>query len=185
MKLQIKRLTTTAILPTRNYSTDSGLDLYADIDNKIEVPPLVTYKLASPLINTDFSKEEETYKDELVKLSTNLNRVLIPTGIAIKLPEVDCWPNPTPYETYEATIRPRSGLAVKQGISVHLGTIDNQYVGEIKVLVYNFSNHPIEIEPGMKIAQLVIQKVHLPEIIEVEELGDTERGVKGFGSSGI
>lgn len=185
MKLQIKRLTTTAILPTRNYSTDSGLDLYADLQDKVILPSTIAYKLEEPKPVIEGERREGKTYLKFERFEINSNRVLIPTGIAIKLPEVDCWPNTTPYETYEATIRPRSGLAVKQGISVHLGTIDNQYVGEIKVLVYNFSNHPIEIEPGMKIAQLVIQKVYLPEIIEVEELGDTERGVKGFGSSGI
>jgi deoxyuridine 5'-triphosphate nucleotidohydrolase len=184
MQLQIKKLNQSAILPTRAYSLDSGMDLYACLDEIIILPPAVSYELVNS--KTEYKETEEWFIKQIYfsKFETSPARVLIPTGIAIKLPEIDCWPN-EPYETYEATIRPRSGLAVKQGISVHLGTIDSTYTGELKVLVYNFSNQEVVITHGMKIAQLVIQKVYLPQLVEVNELTATSRGNNGFGSTGV
>ena len=105
-------------------------------------------------------------------------RQLIPTGLFIELPE-DC----------EAQIRPRSGLAMKHGITVlnSPGTIDPDYRGEIKVLLVNLSDEPFEIQHGERIAQMVIarfQQVELQEVKTVEELSSTERGDGGFGHSG-
>jgi len=87
---------------------------------------------------------------------------------------------------YEVQIRPRSGLAYKHGITVlnTPGTIDSDYRGEIKVLLINHSNEAFEIKTGERIAQAVIAPVVQAEIIEVEELSDTERGAGGFGSTG-
>lgn len=105
-------------------------------------------------------------------------RKLIPTGLFIELPE-DC----------EAQIRPRSGLAMKHGITVlnSPGTIDPDYRGEIKVLLINLSQEPFEIQHGERIAQMVIakfQQVKLDEVSSVEALSSTERGAGGFGHSG-
>jgi len=104
-----------------------------------------------------------------------LERALLPTGIAIALPE-DC----------EAQIRPRSGLAWKKGLSClnTPGTVDADYRGELKVLMVNLSNAPVEINPGERIAQLVISKRIQAIWEEVEELDSTRRGAGGFGSTG-
>jgi dUTP pyrophosphatase len=104
-----------------------------------------------------------------------LERALVPTGIAIALPE-DC----------EAQIRPRSGLALKKGLSClnTPGTVDADYRGEVKVLLVNLSSSPAEINPGERMAQLVISKRIQAVWEEVEELDSTPRGVGGFGSTG-
>lgn len=105
-------------------------------------------------------------------------RKLIPTGLFIELP-ADC----------EAQIRPRSGLALKHGISVlnSPGTIDADYRGEICVILVNLSQKPFEIQPGERIAQMVIaqfRQVELVEVASLNDLSDTERGAGGFGHSG-
>ena len=104
-----------------------------------------------------------------------LCRVLIPTGIYIELPE-----------GYEAQVRPRSGLALKHGITVlnSPGTIDADYRGEICVILVNLSNIPFTIASGTRIAQLVFSKYEQAELVEVEELNNTERGEGGFGHTG-
>lgn len=102
-------------------------------------------------------------------------RALIPTGLFMELPA-----------GFEAQVRPRSGLAIKSGITVlnTPGTIDADYRGEIKVVLINLSQEPFTINSGDRIAQMVIAKHETAEWIEVEELSDTERGSGGFGSSG-
>ncbi len=102
-------------------------------------------------------------------------RKLISTGLAFEIEK-----------GYEVQIRPRSGLAYKHGITVlnSPGTIDSDYRGEIKVLLVNFGNEEFEIKVGERIAQAVVAPVIQAEIIEVEELSDTERGSGGFGSTG-
>lgn len=104
-----------------------------------------------------------------------LERAMVPTGLFIELPE-----------GYEAQIRPRSGLAAKHGISVtnSPGTIDADYRGEIKVLLVNLSKEPFTINPGERIAQMVIARHEKVEWEEVEILDETERGAGGFGSTG-
>ena len=105
-----------------------------------------------------------------------LERKLIPTGLYIELPV-----------GYEAQIRPRSGLALKRGLTVlnTPGTIDADYRGEIGVILINMSNEAQVIEPAERICQMVIAKHEQPELIEVEVLGETERGAGGFGHSGV
>lgn len=102
-------------------------------------------------------------------------RGLIHTGIQIELPK-----------NTEAQIRPRSGLALKNGITTlnSPGTIDEGYRGEIGVILINHGNEVFKVEQGMKIAQMVIKPVFKVNIIEASELSDTERSEKGFGSSG-
>jgi dUTP pyrophosphatase len=107
-----------------------------------------------------------------------LERKLIPTGLFIELPD-DC----------EAQVRPRSGLALKHGITVlnSPGTIDADYRGEIGVILINLSQEPFEIQPGERIAQMVIaqfRQVELVEVASMDELSGTERGAGGFGHSG-
>ena len=105
-----------------------------------------------------------------------MERVLIPTGLFIEVPE-----------GYEAQVRPRSGLAIKNGITVlnTPGTIDADYRGEVKVVLVNLSNEPFIIQNGDRIAQMIIAKYEKIAWTQVEQLSDTERGAGGFGSSGI
>ena len=105
-----------------------------------------------------------------------LERKLIKTGIAIALPN-----------NYEAQVRHRSGLALKNGISVLNTpvTIDADYRGEIGVILINLSNEDFVVERGMRIAQLVISPIVQAELVEVEELDETLRGQGGFGSTGV
>ena len=103
-------------------------------------------------------------------------RVAIPTGIYLQLPEI-----------LEAQVRPRSGLAYKNGITVlnSPGTIDADYRGEIGVLLINLSNENYTIKNGDRIAQMVIAKYEQAEWLEVNHLDDSQRGEGGFGSTGV
>ena len=105
----------------------------------------------------------------------SLERSLVPTGLFIELPV-----------GYEAQIRPRSGLAIKQGISLvnTPGTIDSDYRGEIKVILVNLSNTPVIIKDGERICQMVIARHERAEWIPCEQLTETDRGERGFGHTG-
>lgn len=104
-----------------------------------------------------------------------LERALVPTGLFIELPG-----------GFEAQIRPRSGLAAKRGLTMlnSPGTVDSDYRGEIKCIVVNLSNEPQIIEPGERIAQMVIARYEQINWQETDRLEDTERGAGGFGSTG-
>ena len=104
-----------------------------------------------------------------------LQRTLVPTGLYIALPK-----------GYEAQVRPRSGLAIKHGITVlnSPGTVDADYRGELRTILVNLSNDPFEIVPGERIAQMVIARHEQVEWEEVDQLDETERGAGGFGSTG-
>lgn len=103
-------------------------------------------------------------------------RVLVPTGLKIQLPE-----------GYEAQVRPRSGLALKEGITVlnSPGTIDSDYTGDVGVILINHGKQAFIIQNGDRIAQLVFQKVEQAEFEVVDSLEETERGEGGFGSTGV
>ncbi|MCH2223702.1 MAG: dUTP diphosphatase [Crocinitomicaceae bacterium] len=105
-----------------------------------------------------------------------LERVLVKTGLFMEIPV-----------GYECQVRPRSGLALKKGISVlnAPGTIDADYRGEIGVILINLSNESFQIENGERIAQLVFAKVEQAEWLNVEILSETDRGAGGFGSTGV
>ncbi|HNE50786.1 MAG TPA: dUTP diphosphatase [Chitinophagales bacterium] len=105
-----------------------------------------------------------------------LQRALIPTGLYIELPE-----------GYEAQVRPRSGLALKKGVTVlnSPGTIDSDYRGEIKIILINLSNETTIINTGERIAQLIVTKYEKVSFKEVDELNETERGEGGFGHTGV
>ena len=113
--------------------------------------------------------------EESIELKS-LERVLVPTGLFMELPVGT-----------EAQIRPRSGLAFKNGITVlnTPGTIDADYRGEIKVLLVNLSSDVFIVEPGERIAQMVVAKLEQVEWEEQSELSESERGVGGFGSTGV
>jgi dUTP pyrophosphatase len=113
--------------------------------------------------------------DEAVTLQP-LERRLIPTGLHIALPA-----------GYEAQVRPRSGLALKKGITVlnSPGTIDADYRGEIGVVLINLSQEPFVVNDGERIAQMVIARHEQGELTEVEVLDETERGEGGYGHTGV
>lgn len=112
--------------------------------------------------------------DQPVTLQS-LERRLIPTGLFIELPD-----------GYEAQIRPRSGMAIKQGITClnSPGTIDSDYRGELKVILINLSNEPQLLSHGDRIAQMVISSVDKASLILVEQINSTQRGEGGFGHTG-
>jgi dUTP pyrophosphatase len=103
-------------------------------------------------------------------------RELVPTGLTMELPQ-----------GYEAQVRPRSGLALKSGVTVlnSPGTIDSDYRGEIGVILINLGAEPFEITRGARIAQMVIAPVTQAQLIEVSEINETSRGAGGFGSTGV
>jgi dUTP pyrophosphatase len=141
VKLLVKRLSPSAILPAYAHPGDAGLDLFA---------------------NAALSIEPGETK-------------LVPTGISIELPT-----------NTEAQVRPRSGLALKHGITVlnSPGTIDHGYRGEVGVILINHGRARFDVQPGMKIAQLVITACLSVAVEESGELSGTARGQGGFGSTG-
>ena len=128
-----------------------------------------------PKYQTELSAGMDLYAniDESITLKS-LERKLIPTGLFLELPE-----------GYEAQVRPRSGLAIKNGISVlnAPGTIDADYRGEIGVILVNLSTEDFSINNGDRIAQMVIAKYETAEWQQVSEINKTERGAGGFGST--
>ena len=112
--------------------------------------------------------------DQPVTLQS-LERMLIPTGLFLELPN-----------GYEAQVRPRSGLAIKQGITClnSPGTIDSDYRGELKVILINLSNEPQVLSHGDRIAQMIISSVDKANLILVQEINTTQRGEGGFGHTG-
>ena len=137
--MEVKRLSTHAILPRRASDGAAGYDLFSS---------------------------------DSVTLGPG-DLVCVPTGIAIKVPP----------GTY-GRIAPRSGVTVKHHVHVGAGVIDSDYTGEIKVVLYNNGKNSATFEALDRIAQLIIEKIDLPEIREVQELGETARGAGGFGSTG-
>ncbi len=103
-------------------------------------------------------------------------RALVHTGLVVNLPPM-----------HEAQVRPRSGLALKHGVTVlnTPGTIDSGYRGEIGVILANFGDSPFKVAKGDKVAQLVIAPVLQPVVVEVQEIDETDRGAGGFGSTGV
>lgn len=133
-------------------------------------------KYPSPAYATPYSAgvDLKANIEESITLGS-LERTMIPTGLYIQLPQ-----------GYEAQVRPRSGLAAKHGITVtnSPGTIDADYRGEVCVLLVNLSAQAFTIEPGERVAQMVIARHEHVEWEEVEQLDDSLRGTGGFGSTG-
>lgn len=128
-----------------------------------------------PRYATELAAGADLHADEGVILRPG-ERKLVSTGIAIALPE-----------GYEAQVRPRSGLAFKNGVTVlnAPGTVDADYRGELKVLLINHGTELFIAEPGDRIAQLVVAPVQKVGFVEMDELPSTERGEGGFGSTGV
>lgn len=141
---------------------------------KIEIINKSSYPLPEYATLNSAGMDLRANIEEAIELKS-LERTAIPTGLYIALPE-----------GFEAQIRPRSGLALKHGISLvnTPGTIDADYRGEIKVILVNLSNEPFTIQPGERICQMVIARYTRAEWHEVSILRETERGTGGFGSTG-
>lgn len=132
------------LLPQYMSEWASGMDLYANIDEPLEIKPF--------------------------------ERAIIPTGLIFEIPE-----------GYEAEIRPRSGLAMKYGITVlnTPGTIDADYRGEVKIILINLSKEPYIVKKGDRVAQIVFKEVVRAKIEETDNLGSTKRDIGGFGHTGF
>jgi dUTP pyrophosphatase len=142
VSLRVRRLDPRAVLPTRAYAGDAGLDLYAL---------------------------------ESVSLGPG-GRAAVPTGVAVEIPA-----------GHAGLVLPRSGLAARHGIALvnAPGLIDSGYRGEVRVLLLNTDRAAAyEVRAGDRIAQLLVVRYETPEVVEVEELAESERGAGGFGSSG-
>jgi dUTP pyrophosphatase len=143
IELAIQRLREDAVVPTRAYSGDAGLDLAAC--ERVELGPG--------------------------------ERATVGTGLAVAIPD-----------GYAGFVQPRSGLAARHGITIvnTPGLVDSGYRGELRVILLNTdTSEPFVVEPGMRIAQLVVMPVPGLDLIEVDELPESERGVRGFGSSAV
>lgn len=128
-----------------------------------------------PVYATDGSSGMDIRASEAAEIAPG-DFAAVPTGLSIEMPR-GC----------ECQVRPRSGLAAKHGVTVlnAPGTIDSDYRGEIKVILINHGKEPFMVQPGDRIAQLVFASAARAEMIEAEELSDTERGDGGFGHSGV
>jgi dUTP pyrophosphatase len=139
-KLQVKILSSGAVLPTRKSAFAAGFDISAS--ESIVIPAK--------------------------------SRAVVKTGLSIACPA----------GTY-ARIAPRSGLAVKRFIDVGGGVIDADYRGEVGVVLFNFDDEPFNVIKGDRIAQLILERVCMVDVIEVNKLDDTKRGSNGYGSTGV
>ena len=138
---------------------------------------VLEYAKDLPLINyqTDGSSGMDLYSANISDITLGpLDRMSIPTGICMSIPL-----------GYEAQIRPRSGLFIKNGINANFGTIDSDYRGEICVLMINLSKINFIIARGMRIAQIIFNKIQKVDLEASVELDNTIRGEKGFGSTGL
>lgn len=145
--------------------------------NKVTIKVVNTGNQELPKYQTSQSVGMDLRADiaEAIELKP-LERKLIPTGLHIQLPD-----------GYEAQVRPRSGLALKHGITVlnTPGTVDGDFTGNVGVVLINLSDTPFIINSGERIAQLVISPVVQAELVEVKELEETERGGGSFGHTGV
>lgn len=142
----------------------------------IKFKRLRNHSLPLPVYQTEHAAGMDLMADiEAEFIIAPMSRVAVPTGFAIEIPS-----------GFEGQVRPRSGLAFKEGITVinAPGTIDADYRGEVKVLLINLGNDPVLLHPGDRIAQLVIAPVVRAIVKEVDNLQDTARGAGGFGHTG-
>ncbi|KAH8924006.1 deoxyuridine 5'-triphosphate nucleotidohydrolase [Atractiella rhizophila] len=125
-----------------------------------------------PTRGSAFAAGYDIYADEDVEIAAGA-RHLVKTGMAIAVPS-GCY----------GRVAPRSGLAVKHGITTGAGVVDEDYRGEVRVLLFNLATESFSIKRGDRIAQLVLERIYTPEVVEVQELSETVRGEGGFGSTG-
>ena len=125
-----------------------------------------------PKKGSSLSAGYDLYSSEEITVKAK-NKALISTGISLAIPE-----------GYYGRVAPRSGLACKNFIDVGAGVIDADYRGEVKVLLFNFAEEDFKVKVGDRIAQLIIEQIGLTDLVEVEDLEETERKDGGFGSTG-
>ena len=125
------------------------------------------------------------FLDKLVTIKP-MERVMIPTGLYFELPDPVREPLTGEGHAYEIQVRPRSGLAIKKGITIinTPGTLDPDYRGELKLLVVNLSNEPFTVTNGERLAQILVNRIELVGFEEVDKLSETDRGEGGFGHTG-
>jgi dUTP pyrophosphatase len=162
-------------------SAVSGGIVSAQNENGINRPLLKIQKLHRRVTLPDYESENAAGMDLRAFLETDvtippLGRVKIPTGLRIELPE-----------GFEGQVRPRSGLAIKTGLTVlnSPGTIDSDYRGDVEIILVNLGEKDVIIKDGERIAQLVVAPVCRAIIQEADTLAETKRGVGGFGSTGV
>ena len=172
--LKIKKNYPDAQVPVRAHETDSGLDLFAYGFIKLFTKEGGVLN-GNEILQNGYSEEAEDKKKPYIILASG-ERALIDTGISA-----------TVGKGFEIQIRPRSGLALKQGLTVlnTPGTIDEAYRGMLGVILINLSPENQTICVGDRIAQMVVSPVSLCEAVVVDDLDETVRGVGGFGSSGV
>jgi dUTP pyrophosphatase len=151
--------------PNPEYKTEfsSGLDLRADLTQKVRV--------RGPKIDGDSQASHLNENGSLVL--EPMQRAIIQTSCAFKLPE-----------GFEATVRQRSGFTFEEGIMVALGTIDNDFTGQVGIILFNLSGEDAVIKHGDRIAQLVVTPVEFCRALSIDELPKTGRGANGFGHTG-
>ena len=137
-------------------------------------------RLSKEVLLPKYETSGSSGMDLVANIEVNMNidpgkTAIIPTGLALSIPK-----------GFEVQIRPRSGLAAKQKISVlnTPGTIDSDYRGEIKVILINLGHEPFKVEKGLRVAQMVVCPIVQARLKEVDDLSETERGKGGFGSTG-
>lgn len=154
MTLRVKKLSTTAQLPTRGSDRSAGYDLAACLTD-----------------HNGRDRGKFTFHGAIVIMPGA--RALVPTGLAFTAPE----------GTY-GRIAPRSGIALNNGIDTLAGVVDEDFTNEAGVVLVNLGQERFVIEHGMRIAQLILEKIKTPEVVEVDHLDSTIRGSGGFGSTG-
>jgi dUTP pyrophosphatase len=184
---QIKK--DTGVEPEENYIKDLEdlLGMSVEDMNDAHITMMKTKTLRVELVHEDAKIPSYAYPSDSgfdLRSTIEINippfgRALIPTGIKLSIPE-----------EYEIQVRPKSGLALNQGLTVlnTPGTVDSGYVGEIQVIVFNTNNHTVTVSKGMKIAQAVLCPVVCGKYVSLElteKVEDKDRGDKGFGSTGL
>jgi dUTP pyrophosphatase len=179
----------TGIEPEENYikELEDMLGMSVDEMNETHMTMMKTRTLGVELVHEDAKIPSYAYPSDSgfdLRSTIEINippfgRALIPTGIKLSIPE-----------EYEIQVRPKSGLALNQGLTVlnTPGTVDSGYVGEIKVIVFNTNNETVTVSKGMKIAQAVLCPVVCGKYVSLEltnKVDDKDRGDKGFGSTGL
>lgn len=204
MKVKVKKVTEDAIIPQYKTEGAVGFDFHCTESVTLNPPTIVKV----PATGDDLKEMEDKYVDlimpsmgdsELEQLKSMVGEkgvraailanvpegtfvvhkiapqpVTVGTGIAVELPQ-----------GYELEMRGRSGLAFKHDVHVFNGTIDFDYRSEIHVRLYNLGSEPITLEKGSRIAQGIVKQIEQVEFVEVDVLSETERGAKGFGSTGL
>ena len=155
--LEVKRLFDNADLPHKGSDRAAGYDLCAH---------------SYAFIVNDKVGETVKLDDNVLVIPAN-SRCIVKTGIAVAVPK-GCY----------GRVAPRSGLALKKGIDIGAGVIDEDYRGEVGAILFNLNSEPFEVRKGDRVAQFICERIVYPELEEVDYLDDTERGAGGFGSTG-